>query len=163
MNSAMLAVMNSPAASSAIISRCDPAQDKLVLALAAVAWPEEERSSRWQTLATLIRAGQGADIVLLAARRNELLVAALIAQALPGRTAVTWLPQFAAREETDQLQLTREMHTRLRQELAARGEHLVQCLEPCKDQRAASLLDSAGFTHAADLLYLAAEAETFPH
>jgi mycothiol synthase len=158
----MLAAMNAPAAHSIAISRCDPAADKLALALAASAWPEDERSSRWQALAELVRAQQAADILLLAAHRDDRLVAASIAQFLPGRTAVTWLPQFTAPSDPDQLSLTDQFHAQLRQELVARGVDLVQGLEPCDHQPTVALREAAGFIHAADLLYLGAEVDCFP-
>src|SRR5262249_13361408 len=158
----MLGTMNARAASSITISRCDLAQDKLALALAASAWPEEERSSRWQALRAQVQAQQAPDIVLLAAHRDDQLVAASLAQALPGRTAVTWLPQFSGLDESEQLWVTSQLHGQLRQELIARGVHLVQGLEPCDNSLAADLRKAGGFSHAADLLYLTAEAECFP-
>jgi len=89
-------------------------------------------------------------------------LAALIAQALPGRTAVVWLPQFANVDEAEQRLLAVDLYAQLRPALVARGVHLVQALESCSDRRAAELLENSGFSHAADLLYLGAEASSFP-
>lgn len=158
-NSAMLSTMDVLPDHAVTIGRCDPNQDKLVLALAATSWPEEERASRWQAISGLLRAGQAADLVLLAARRGDKLIAVLLAQVLPGRTAVVWLPQFSTPDEAEQHRLTGELHAHLALELVARGVHLVQSLESCEDRRAAALLANGGLTHAADLLYMAAIVE----
>src|SRR5262249_52885965 len=76
------------------IARCDPAVDKQALALATGAWPDSERAAYQQTIAGLLKIGQANQIVLLTARENDRIVAAQLAQSLPGRAAVVWQPQF---------------------------------------------------------------------
>src|SRR5262245_2726677 len=161
-NSAMLATMSDESASSVSISRCNPAEHKLALALAANAWSEDERASRWQSLGKLIRTGQAANIVLVAAHRNNELIAAMLAEALPGRTAVTWLPHCADLQTADPVALVGPLYAMIRRELVAGGVHLAQALADPNDERAATLLKNAGFSHAADLLFLSVDANCFP-
>lgn len=158
----MLAAMDFSAGSEVTIVRCEPIADKSVLALAAQAWPEEERAAQWQAIGAAVRAGNSADIVLLAARRGQELLAAAVAQALPGRSAVVWLPQFAAPPRDEQQSLASLLMTRLLGDLAAHGVQLAQALVSCDDQRAATQLQCSGFEFSADLLYLAAPADSFP-
>src|SRR5689334_9955302 len=77
------------------IEPADPLADKEVLALAAQAWPEAERAFTWQSVRSAAEA-EPASVCLLAARRGEQLLAAIVSQTLPGRAAVVWPPQFAA-------------------------------------------------------------------
>src|SRR5262245_55142092 len=90
-NSAILTAME-PSPNSPHVVLADPLADKEVLALAALAWCDEERPLSWRE----IRAAAEADpksVVLLAARLGDRLVAALVAHTLPGRAAVVWPPQ----------------------------------------------------------------------
>jgi mycothiol synthase len=144
------------AAARATIARCDPAAEKEVLALATKAWPDAERAAYQQTLHGLLHCGQANQIVLLAARENSQFIAAQLAQSLPGRAAVVWQPQFADASKIAQHEISDRLFDRLTTELATAGAHLAQALVPLGDKQAAERFAAGGFTHAADLLYLAA-------
>jgi len=154
--------VNSPDNTLVTIDRCDPLAEKSVLGLAAQAWPEAERAGYWKAISALVRGGQADRVVLLAARENDDLVAAQVAQSLPGRAAVVWPPQFAAIDATKRNSLAALLFGRLVPELAATGAHLAQALLADNDQPAARLFAMGGFTHAANLLYLAAEVNDRP-
>src|SRR3954452_4365039 len=78
------------------VHRCDPASDRSALAIAARAWPATERSAYGQAIENLVAQGLATRVVLLAARRGDVLLAAQVAQMLPGNAAITWPPQFEA-------------------------------------------------------------------
>jgi len=139
------------------IERCDPAEEKSVLALAAQAWPEAERAAYWKSIGGLLRSGQAECVVLLAARENDVVVAAQLAQSLPGRAAVAWPTQFALGDDARRAQLATLLFARLWPELSAAGADLAQVLVAPRDANAEKLLPLGGLSHAADLLYLAAE------
>src|SRR5438034_9074657 len=121
------------AATRVSIARCDPAAHKDVLALATEAWPDAERAAYQQSLSGLLKSGQANQIVLLAAREDDRLVAAQLAQSLPGRAAVVWQPQFAAAEKTGQREIASQLFARLAAELVHAGAHLAQALVPVGD------------------------------
>jgi ribosomal protein S18 acetylase RimI-like enzyme len=129
------------------------------LALAAWAWPEEERPGQLAALAELTRQGLAEQIILVAARRGRRLSGAILAQILAGRAAVVWPPQtddeFGA--ETSSLLLA-EMKRRL----TAADVRLAQAILDGASGRSARALQSAGFMHVGDLAYMAAEVTTFP-
>ncbi len=143
------------AAARATIARCDPAAEKEVLALAMKAWPDAERAAYQQTLQGLIGSGRANQIVLLAAREDGRLIAAQLAQSLPGRAAVVWQPQFANASKIA-CEISKQLFDFLKKELLAAGAHLAQALLPIGDMQAAERLAAGGLSHAADLLYLAA-------
>jgi ribosomal protein S18 acetylase RimI-like enzyme len=151
--------MHPPVDNSVSIVRCDPRAEKSVMALAAQAFPEAERAAYWQAISALARGGHADRVVLLAARENDEWVAAQVAQSLPGRVAVVWPPQFTAIDETKIDSLARLLFDGLIPDLTAIGAHLAQALVAPHDQTAARLFTLGGFTHAADLLYLAAEVQ----
>lgn len=143
------------------IERCGSADTKEVLALAAQAWPESERAGYWKTMRDLVRRGQPERVVLLAARQDDQLLAAQVGQSLPGKVAVAWPPQFAV-DCQDARTMAMLMFTRLLRELSATGAELAQALLQCDDASSAATFADAGFSHAADLLYMAAENGRFP-
>ena len=143
------------AASRVSIARCDPAADKEVLSLAILAWPDAERAAYQQTIDGLIKSGQSKQIVLLEAREENQLIAAQLAQSLPGRAAVVWQPQFVA-AKTARGEVTAQIFDRLATELSQAGANLAQALVSITDKEAAERFSAGGFSHAADLLYLAA-------
>lgn len=143
------------AASHVSLVRCDPAADKKALALATEAWPEAERAAYQQTLESLLGAGQSACVVLLSAREHDRLIAAQLAQVLPGKAAVVWPPRFVGSGDA-QAAISGPLFDRLAAELVQAGAHIAQSLLPNSDKHAAGLFSSGGFYHAADLLYLAA-------
>jgi mycothiol synthase len=139
------------------IIRCDPMAEPDVLALAAHAWPEAERTSYAQAIAAAMRSGQADQIVLVAAKENEEFLAAQLAQVLPGRVGVVWQPQIRAADATRHDALAVMLFSRLVRELVSSGAHLAQAVLSPTDQVAAKRFTLGGFTPAADLLYLAAD------
>src|SRR5437762_156966 len=108
--------MDQTDASLVTVDRCDPAVEKNALALAVNAWPEAERAGHWQEIRTTARQRQGSDWILLAARRADALVAAILSRRLPGRAALVWLPQFAD-DRADDGGLANLLFSRLETEL----------------------------------------------
>src|SRR5437762_1990472 len=155
------AAMDANSATTLTIDRCQPASEKEVLALAAQAWPEAERAAYWKALRDLVRGGQPERVVLLAVRQHDQLLAAQVGQSLPGKVAVAWPPQFAANRQ-DASSIGAVLFGRLVRELAATGAELAQALLRCDDDASAALFADAGFSHAADLLYMAVEQTQFP-
>src|SRR5687767_825371 len=113
--------MNSPGSDEPTVARCDPSIEKEALALAAQAWHETERAAYWQTIGGMIRGGQSDRVFLLAVRENDRLLAAQIAQSLPGRAAAVWPPQFARANEEKQHQIAAALFEQLKPALAAGG------------------------------------------
>jgi ribosomal protein S18 acetylase RimI-like enzyme len=129
------------------------------LRLAAGAWPDDERPGQLAALAKHLRSGQAQDFVLVEARRDAVLVGAALAQCLPGRVAVVWLPQVANAEAPELLSpLLAEIHAQLK---AANIELAQTLVEPASDAHREVLL-SAGYVHAGDLLYMAAAVKHEP-
>src|SRR5262245_59314096 len=87
---AILAIMTCADGGQPFIDRCDPATDKEALALAAQAWPEAERAGYWQAIRSLVSEGDPDRAVLLAVHNANRLLAAHVAQLLPGNVAVVW-------------------------------------------------------------------------
>jgi hypothetical protein len=154
--------MHTDASSTIRIDRCDPTGEKEVLAVAAQAWPEAERAAYWQAIAALVRSGQARRVVLLAAREGERLLAVQLAQSLPGRVAVAWPPQFTPLSQGQQEQIAALLFARLTSDLAVTDAEMVQALLATNDDALGRLFTIGGFTHAADLLYLAAELKDIP-
>src|SRR5688572_25031042 len=98
--SSILAIMVSPVDPSITIARCDPAKDKSVLALAALVRREAVRADQWREVATSVQARGSDSIVLVAAWRDDHLLAAGLAQTLPGKAAVVWPPQLLGTDES---------------------------------------------------------------
>jgi ribosomal protein S18 acetylase RimI-like enzyme len=155
------ALMDPNSATTLTIERCAPVDAKEVLALAAQAWPEAERAAYWKVMRDLIRGGQPERIVLLAARQGDQLLSAQVGQLLPGKVAVAWPPQFAVYRQ-DSRSLATLMSTRVVRELAAIGAELAQALLRCDDEATAAVFADVHFSHAADLLYMAAETTQLP-
>src|SRR5262245_42892164 len=130
------------------IARCDPAIDKQALALATAAWPDSERAAYQQTIVGLLKTGQANQIVLLAARGNEGLIAAQLAQSLPGRAAVVWQPQFGASHDVRRDDVSAALFQRLTTELTNAGAQLAQALVPIGDRAAGERFSAGGFSHA---------------
>jgi mycothiol synthase len=144
------------------IERCQPLAEKQVLALAAQAWPENERAGQWQSIRGALEAADSRRVVLLAARHEGGLVAAVLGHVLAGRSAAVWPPQFAPGVATPP-PMASILLEQLAVELAASGASLVQALVAPGDRSSAELLQSGHFEHAAELLYLAAPADVFPN
>jgi len=139
------------------IGRSDPLADRAALELAARAWPDAERPAYWLAIHDLASTGQGERVVLLAARQNDVLLAAQVAQSLPGRAAVVWPPQFSPNANSHCESIAQQLFDRLMPELAATGAHIAQALVAISDEESRRLFSLGGFTAAAELLYLAAD------
>jgi ribosomal protein S18 acetylase RimI-like enzyme len=130
------------------------------LALAAQAWPPTERAGQLAALAQLVAEGKANDLVLVAARCDSHLCGAVLGQILAGRAAVVWPPQLAGNQHAEiATELLHELHHQLRNA----GTCLTQALLEDPVGNAAQTLRSAGYEHAGDLLYMSAEAESFPN
>jgi ribosomal protein S18 acetylase RimI-like enzyme len=139
----------------------DPLADKEVLALASLAWSEDERAQQWRD----VRAAALADpssVVLIAARDGETLAAAAVAQIMPGRAAVVWPPQFVANPLAPNVGEAGVLLAEMAVVLAERGAALAQALLACDVPVQAGRLAAGGFRRAANLLYMSAEAARFP-
>jgi mycothiol synthase len=154
--------MDTTASNSPVIERSDPAHDKLVFGLAAQAWPEAERPGYWQSIQTLVQNQRANSVVLLAARNDGELIAAQIGQVLSGKAAVVWPPQFVGSNPSGREQITSELFQQMSGYLTAGGAHMAQALLPCASVESAAEFSWGGFTHAADLLYLACEPSDAP-
>jgi mycothiol synthase len=144
-------------ASQITIYRCDPSQEKTALGLAAQAWPEAERAGYWKSISDCIRTGQAEQVVLVAAREDDPLLAAQVGQLLPGRAAVVWAPQFLTTIQRANKSVAAEMFQQLTSHLSAGGAHLAQALISSEDATVADMFSLGGFSHAANLLYLTVE------
>ena len=141
------------------IRRVSPEGNAAVLALAAQAWPPSERSGQLTALAELVQSGQSESLVLLGAYRGDRLCGAVLAQVLVGRAAVVWPPQLASEARAA---IAQQLLDELRLELSVQDVCLGQAvLDDVKSKGAAALL-SAGYVHAGDLAYLAADEASFP-
>jgi ribosomal protein S18 acetylase RimI-like enzyme len=136
------------------IVREQPASGAEVLQLASRAWPPGERDGQLAAVSQ-----HAAQFVLLAARRDARLVGAILGQQLVGRAAVVWPPQVIAADRIEAgVLLIHAMHG----QLARAGVELVQSLLETASGEPAELLRQAGYAHAGDLLYMAADAKSFP-
>lgn len=158
----MFASMNDLRDSDLTIARCDPIRDKNVLALAAQVWPEGVRAGHWQAATASVAGNPGGAVVLLAAWEGDRLLAAALAQPLPGKAAVVWPPQILVSDEQQALHIAAALLTRLHAELQGSGMHLAQAILASDDRASAAMLQAGGFANAAELLYLAAGAHEFP-
>ncbi|HZN34260.1 MAG TPA: GNAT family N-acetyltransferase [Pirellulaceae bacterium] len=152
--------MDSPRESTFSISPADPLAEKEVLALAALAWPQEERADLWREIRQAATADEGA-VVLLAARSEDRLLAAALAHLLPGRAAVVWPPQFVTTADSSNSAIAGRLLNDLAVTLGARGAVLAQTLLAAGD-RQSERMRAGGFILAAELLYMAIETETIP-
>lgn len=129
------------------------------LALASQTWPQAERETQLAAIEQLVAGSGGKALILLAAGSEANPAAAVLAQVLPGKSAVVWSPQLTqgAPGETA-MALLRSLDEHL-----ARAEvAIAQALVEHADGPAAATLQAAGYVHAGDLLYMAAEAADFP-
>jgi ribosomal protein S18 acetylase RimI-like enzyme len=143
------------------ITRCDPARDFEILELAARAWPEAERAAYHHGIQQLIQCGLANHIALIAAKADGCALVAQLAQALPGRAAIAWPPQFSDAESAVSEQTIADLAVVLGHILQQADVQIAQALLPCGDQRSEQSLTVGGFSHAADLLYLAADPSSF--
>ena len=137
----------------------DAAEAAEALAIAIQAWPTSERAGQLAAIAQLFADGRADDFVLVVAHSESQPCGAVLAQILVGRAAVVWPPQLMSwRPATAASELLDEVH----QQLADADIHLAQALLQYATDDAAQTFRSAGYEHAGDLLYMSAEAESFP-
>jgi ribosomal protein S18 acetylase RimI-like enzyme len=96
----------------------------------------------------------------VAAEEGGSLRGAVVAQVMPGKVATITPPQLKATSLDDGL--ARLLLLQLDAELRGAGVELAQTLLAPDNVAAGAALRAGGYEHAADLLYLAAEAESFP-
>lgn len=142
---------------SAATERVSPRQDLDALALAARAWPAAEREVYLRSVKTILDGGDDAPLVLVAAREGQQLVASQLGQALPGKAAIVWPPQFAQSKQANEQELVAALFAEVKRGVAATGVAMAQGLLDLRDEEAKSQFAAGGFLFAAELLYLVAE------
>jgi len=145
------------------VLRCDPASDQEALAIAARAWPATERLAYGQAIENLIANGLADHVVLIAARGQNRILAAQLSQMLAGKAAIAWPPQFEAEAEAaDRESIAAALAQQLSFALTQGGMHIAQSLLAQGEAESGKWLEIGGFSHAADLLYLAADTSRGP-
>lgn len=157
--------MSPEAASSVTIQRCNPAAADEPLALVAQVWPEVERAAQVGAIRAALREAHCENVLFLEARQNGnggRLVGAVLGQVMPGNVALVTPPQLQWSFANGGPELSVQLLDRLHDELRNQGVELAQASLAADDVNSAADLRSAGYEHAADLLYMAAEVDTFP-
>lgn len=155
--------MQAPLASELSIDRCNVTKSSAALELAARAWPASEKDAYAAGIQQAIEIGNAGSVVLLAARHGEQLIAAQLAQMLAGRAALIWPPQFIGGSESpNQAIAAAALGLKLAVELKDNGIGIAQSLIAPGDDDHEKWLAIGGLSHAADLLYLAADANLAP-
>jgi len=144
------------------VARCDPAIDKQALEIAARAWPATESLAYGQAIGNLIANGLADRVVLIATWQQNRVVAAQLGQMLAGNAAIVWPPQFEEVEAADRESIAAALGKQLAAALKQGGMHIAQSLVATGDAQSGKWLEIGGFSHAADLLYLAADASRDP-
>jgi len=146
------------------IERAGASTDNVALRLATSVWPEAEREAYAQAMAATLRAGQERQILLIAARQGERLVAAQVGQVLPGNVALVWPPavERADFSEDATTALVQNLFAQLLASAAVEGAELAQALTAVGDAVAQQQLQVGGFTRMAELRYLCAKIEGGP-
>jgi ribosomal protein S18 acetylase RimI-like enzyme len=144
------------------IRRCEPAGAGRALALVAQSWPEVERETQLNSLRAAMAAGRADAAIVLAAEKQGQLVGAVLAQVLPGKVAAVIPPRFEAAACADLVEISRQLLGQLNAELNAAGVELAQSLVAPDDAAGRAAMQAGGYEHAADLLYMAAEKDSFP-
>jgi ribosomal protein S18 acetylase RimI-like enzyme len=148
-------------ASSLVVRRCDAASANAALELMVQAWPETERDAQLATLRATLELN-GAAALLFSAESNGKTIGAVTGQIVPGKVASIVPPQIRMGTDGEAVAIARTLLERLSLELTARGVVLCQTLLAEGDVAAGARLRACGHEHAADLLYMAAEADSFP-
>jgi len=120
---------------------------------------EEIRASSVSASLDALSRGKVSPDGLFQAYRGTVVVGAVWANVLPGRTASVWAPQLSQTEEEATAQLLLQAVDRF---LQSRRVRMAQSLLEVGQQLAARRLERAGYVHAADLLYLVSLANHFP-
>jgi ribosomal protein S18 acetylase RimI-like enzyme len=138
-----------------------PGEPAAALLRAAEAWPEQHRGS--QLAAILQTAGRQPPRFVVAATQHDeraaaLPLAAILAESLPGRSAVVMSPQIdRSLDEPARNNLARELLLTLDSILRQQGVILAQALTAGHDDPASAWFLAAGYRNAGDLLYLSAD------
>lgn len=131
------------------------------LALVFQSLPEGPRRRQLEAMTAQFASEPGAANGLIAARRGDQLVGAVLIQIQPGRVASLWPPQIAPSQQSNAADAHRLLSAGL--ELAHRaGSRIVQALLPTDAGIEAERLQAGGLEHIADLLYLVSPASSFP-
>ena len=129
------------------------------LTLAMQCWPEAERAAQLESLRLLTLADSG-GFLLLSAWRGGNLVAALLAQQLPGKAATLWPAQVEDGEED--VSIPQQLLTELERQLTAGGIQLCQALLSKGQESSSAQLAAAGYQNPANLLYMTCDPHHFP-
>jgi ribosomal protein S18 acetylase RimI-like enzyme len=142
-----------------IIGTASPARQPQVLWLLFQGDPLGTRLARVESALQASRKGTHALDALLEARRGRAIVGAILAQQMPGRTAVVWPARVVVHEpESTTHRLMDDLDHRLRQQEV----RVAQALLESSDSSDAVLLAQHGYRHAAELAYLVSTWDSFP-
>ena len=139
--------------------RLDPRLHRAAFDLAARAWPEAERAAYGLSIDNLLASGQEQLVVLLGSYLDEQLVAAQLAQVVPGNVAIVWRPSVTLAGAGNCLTIVPSLSRALASELQQAGVGLAQALAAPNDDQSRELFELGGFSRAAELLYMCAEPE----
>lgn len=144
-----------------LVRRCDLSKEVSPLALAAQGWDEAERPALWRSVRQAALQAPNRWL-LLAAERDDSLVAAQIAQVLPGRSALAWPVQWVDQHlpEADPAAALDTLQTFEKELIGglARVEcAFVQALTAPDDTFSAQTLSAEGFKPMTQLVYLVDE------
>ena len=143
-----------PQHADAVIDVASPSRRSRALWLAFADHPAEHRAG--QVAATLAGTAQGRLSLegLFAAQRDERLVGAIWGQVMPGNVGVVWPAQLI---EGEPEATAVALHRALRRHFDDHGVCVAQASITSPDCLSAARLRSDGFTHFADVLYLAVD------
>lgn len=155
--------MQAPPASEMTIDRCDLVGSSIELQLASRAWPASEKDAYALGIQQAIEIGNSGSIVLLAARWQKQLIAAQLAQMLAGQAALIWPPQFIESSDSSLHGIAAAaLGSNLAAELKRSRIGIAQSLVSPGDTDSEKWLALGGLSRAAELLYLAADANLGP-
>ena len=120
---------------------------------------ESERAELLKTLLGLASKDSNPFAGLLEARRGESLVGAIWAQTQPGNVAVLWPPETVAHEPSS---TSEQLLSAAVEFLESAGVTMAQTLLQGSDDPQRGVLELAGFSHFADLHYMACTHVSFP-
>ena len=152
--------MTARAASSISIHRYEAAAASKALTSIGLAWLDVDHETRRSILQHALAIDRGESRIVLAAQNQGELCGAVVAQVLPGRVASVTPPQTSPSDH--RAQIAAGLLLRLSAELQTAGVQLAQSLLAPEDAASAAALRAGGYEHAADLLYMSAEADSFP-
>ena len=134
-----------------VVSQVDRAQ---ALAMLVSQEPVAERAGRVATIVTALRQRDVSEATLVGVWRDGQLMGVAWGQVLPGKTVLLWPPRVTPDENEV---IGDELLGFLDKRLLAAGIRMSQVVLSHREHPDASRLERAGYTHAADLLYLVSE------